>query len=200
VTHTVKISIDNGIIQTFHGVTIQNGTLFRLVNVVIPTSTTAGTHTLEVTIHPEQTSAKLKIFVCSQDGTGCEPRIGLIINPHFGTVKSYFGVPKFSLPIYQDLFGDGFPIAPTNSIDPVANASIWVDRSCVNAGPQCVETGTLLGKAEVYADGPGIPMGLFQFGGPLHGINLTKSDLGPTSPHKLQAYVNGQVAEIEFTV
>jgi hypothetical protein len=79
--------------------------------------------------------------------------------------------------MYQELFGDGFPITLTDSISPVATASILVDRSCVNAGPYCVETGTLLGKAQVYADGAGSPMGLFQFGESLHRINLTKSDL-----------------------
>jgi hypothetical protein len=70
----------------------------------------------------------------------------------------------------------------------------------VNAGPHCVETGTLLGKAQVYADGAGSPMGLFQFGESLHGINLTKSDLGPTSPHKLQVYVNGHAAESSYCI
>jgi hypothetical protein len=123
-----------------------------------------------------------------------------VINPHTATVQSYFGVTKLQLPVYQELEGDGFPIAPTNDTGPVANATIWVDRNCADAELDCVETGTQLGVAQVYSDGSEIPMGGFQFGNPIHGINLTASDLGPNSPHKLQAYVNGNVGEILFTV
>lgn len=199
VPHTVHVDLDNHLINTYTDVTIQSGVLFRLVNVLIPIGTSAGKHTLKVTILPENESAELDVFVCSQDGSGCEPRIGLVINPHTATVQSYFGVTKLQLPIYQELEGDGFPIAPTNDTGPVANATIWVDRSCANAESNCVETRTRLGMAQVYSDGSGIPMGSFQFGNPLHGINLTASDLGPNSPHKLQAYVNGHVGEILFT-
>jgi hypothetical protein len=117
--------------------------------------------------------------------------LGFADDPAKHVITQFSGVTTLIFGDEHILIGGGYPISKgAQNGDVVGNATVWIDRQCFNAGPHCVEKGTQLGTAVLYADGG---VGSFRFP-----FALSKADLGPDSPHHLQGYANGQVGGILF--
>jgi hypothetical protein len=177
-------------VSTWTDVAVNAGGYFRLLSVQLPT-TSPGTHTLKVTILPEHISHTTEIFTCHPDGKACKPRLGFADSPSKHVITQFSGVATLVIGEEHIMIGGGFPVPKgSQSGDVVGNASVWIDRRCFQAGPHCVEKGTLLGSAALYADAG---VGGFRFP-----FTLLASYLGPNSPHHLQGFANGKVGEIVF--
>lgn len=105
-------------------------------------------------------------------------------------VETFFSPTELSLGHSVLLYGDGFHVPEEPG--PVAEATVWIDRSCQNASPGCVETGINLGSAPVYSSIYGNGIGTFTF----LVVIPTTLDIHPM--HRLEAYVNTEVAQIMF--
>ena len=107
------------------------------------------------------------------------------------TVTTFFEPTKFARGEGMRLIGDGFKVPANDGFSPVATAEIRVDRTCVDAGPRCVERGVQVATTDVY-----YYQGAGNFGVPV----TIPTSLDVKGLHHLQAFVNGQVAEILFRV
>lgn len=149
----------------------------------------SGKNTLKISFPADESYAKTEIFVCYQDGKGCEPQLGIeYIIPHLGHVvplTTITGPTAFRTAIV----GDGFPVDP---ITGTANGAAWIDRKCTKTTADCVETGTMV--ASLVFQNFQEPAGLGQFAG----IRLTLEELGPSS-RKFQIYVEDNL-EIEIPI
>jgi hypothetical protein len=126
------------------------------------------------------------------DGAGCVPQLGLLDSKLKRSFLTYFGVTKFDMPFGAIIYGDGFKVKKGT----MPNCTIWVDRTCPVGNPTCGEKGKLLASFPVT-----VKNGWGSFNtNPYHALQFGKADLGPQSPHKLQAFVDGHVGEILFTV
>lgn len=165
-THSANVYLDHatliGTITT--GLSeIQSGIGFPLHTGAIPAGTRPGRHTITVMILPEHVSADLDIFVCDQNGKGCDPLLGFFF-PHSPYVNLFFDTVQLPIPFFTGITADGFQIPKATSISPVGTAELWVDRVCVNTPRRCRETGTQLGTANVFPDGINVPVGGVGFG------------------------------------
>ena len=190
VNHTIKVELSSHPLSTTVIDPVNAGGYFRLT-VSLPMSTSPGIHELKATILPEHLSKSIKIAVCGLDGKGCEPRIGILSSKVKHTVTTFFEPTKFASGEEVRLIGDGFKVPANDGFSPVATAEIWVDRTCVNAGPRCVERGIQVATTDVY----------YYRGAGNFGVFVTiPTSLDAHGLHRLQAFVNGQVAEILFRV
>jgi hypothetical protein len=166
------------------------GGYFR-INVPLPADTKPGIYELEATVLPERLSKSIKIAVCHSDGTGCEPRIGILSSKVKHTVTTFFAPTTFEIGDSVRLIGDGFRVPANDGFSPVATAEVWFDRTCFPEKVGCLEKGTLAATADVYDyEGAGhfaVPVGF-------------PTNLDTSRMHHLQAFVNGQVAEILFNL
>jgi len=191
VNHTVKAYIDNHIFATYTDVAVNAGGYFRIINAVIPAGQSSGKHTLKVTVLPEHISHSMEIFICKIDGKGCKPRLGFADSPSKHIITQFDGPTTLYFNDAHRLVGQGFPIpAGTQNGDYLGNATVWVDRTCFNKGPQCVEKGHLVTTTNLFA--------YYDVGAFGVSFSLLKEYLGPNSPHHLQAYANGREGEIVF--
>jgi hypothetical protein len=96
------------------------------------------------------------------------------------------------MPFGAIFYGDGFKVKKGT----MPNGTIWVDRTCPVGNPTCREKGKMLASFAVT-----VKNGWGSFNtNPYHALQFGKADLGSHSPHKLQAFVEGHVGEIQFTV
>lgn len=190
-THTAKIYVDNTLISTVPA-TVNAGGFFMLYDVSIP-QVSYGVHKLKVTILPENLSNEIDIRVCGSNGDGCQPILFFADDPAHHSLTTFFQTTTITVGVDHRLGGDGFPVP--NGPDPITNATVWVDRVCygANAGPHCVETGHLIATTPVYH---GNIQGRGEIGLP---FTLEQAMLGPRSPHHLQVFVLGNMAQITFT-
>lgn len=163
-------------------------------SITIPQGTGPGLRTLKISFPQDGSAhAEIDIFVCDQNGDGCEPRIGQqVVSPHEGhvLVLNEIAVPT---PAHFLLIGDGFPVNPTTG---KSNGTMWVDRSCgPYAPPGCVETGTLVESLVFQSSVQGSKIGQFNGGY----VYLGPQNLGPKSPHHFQIY-EGNKLEIDLKV
>jgi hypothetical protein len=107
------------------------------------------------------------------------------------TVKTFFEPTKFAGGDEIRLIGDGFNVPANDGFSPVATAEIWIDRTCVNTRSRCIERGIQVATTDVY-----YYRGAGNFGVPV----TIPTSLDITGLHRLQAFVNAQVAEILFRV
>jgi len=172
---------------------LEFGTRIEVDSITIPHGTSPGKSSLKVEFPQDGGAyAEIDIFVCDQDGTGCEPRIGQgIVAPHLGHVVLLQSIPV-PTPTHFSLVGDGFPVDPKTG---KSNGTMWVDRSCgPNAPPTCVETGTLVQNLVFQASVNGSHIG--QFGG---FVILNTQDVGPGSHHYFEIY-DGKDLEIKLPI
>jgi hypothetical protein len=187
VSHTLKVTLSDKPI--FDGpATVNLGGYFR-TNIPLPGDTRPGIYELEVTILPERLRNSIKIAVCGLDGKGCTPRIGILSSKVKHTVTTFFGPTTFEVGASIRLIGNGYHVPANDGFSPVATAEIWIDRSCPRGGTHCVERGIQVATTDVY-----FYRGAGTFAVPVY----FPTSLDVHSAHGLQAYVNGQVAEILF--
>lgn len=187
VSHTLKVTLSDRPI--FAGpLSVNFGGYFRTI-IPLPADTKPGRYELEVTILPEHLTKSINIAVCDSDGTGCEPRLGILSSKAKHTVKTFFGPTTFEVGIGIRLIGDGFHVPANDGFSPVTTAEIWIDRTCHGRLVGCVEQGIFIATTDVYYS---------RGAGHLAAPMVFPASLDLNSIHRLQAYVNGQVAEIVF--
>ena len=186
-SHTLQVSLDGKIIFETE---VDNTGFFRIEVPEVPADTKPGTYQLRATILPEHVSHTIKLAVCNSDGTGCVPSIGLLVGHRPILVETFFSPTEFWGGQTLHLFADGFHVP--EGPDPVGEASLWIDRSCQNAAPDCVEKGISLGSVPVYSSIYGGGIGSFAF------FIEIPTNLDFHSMHRFEAYVNNEMVQIMF--
>ena len=177
---TADVFLNNQFLGNFPTHLIFGGPRIEVYDFILPSDKSrAGKNTLKIFFPADESYATTEIFVCYEDGKGCEPHLGIEYEIHaFGHVDPLTTITGPTG--YREIIvGDGFPVDP---ITGTANGEAWIDRKCAKATPNCVETGTMV-QTLVFENFQE-PSGLGQF----RGVRLTAEVLGP-SPRKFQIYV-----------